>query len=271
MHRFLHAENDEYFTVPEKRGTIGEYLEIYQQGQPGTFDSVMNLDFDETILAAFVDSTDPRVVRKIMEAARDYAQDHFNDERVEARIAGGAIGIADAFNKNIGKWLVLGTIFAALVTSLALIILLRSLVAPFFLLLPLFLGLSIWLAVMYLAGIEINSNVTTAMAIALGIGVDAEIYFLYRFREEFSRTKEFKTSLVLAFTRILIALIFSMAALILGCWALIPIPLYVGYVGFSMGMALLICFLTGFIICPFIWSLIRPKFLFKKEEAYIAK
>ena len=39
------------------------------------------------------------------------------------------------------------------------------------------------------------------------------------------------------------ALLVSNGALILGCWALIPVPLYIGYVGFGMGLVLFWCFL----------------------------
>jgi hypothetical protein len=50
------------------------------------------------------------------------------------------------------------------------------------------------------------------------------------------------------------ALIVSNDALILGCWALAPIPLYVGYVGFGMGLVLLLCFAFSGIISPILWG-----------------
>ena len=48
--------------------------------------------------------------------------------------------------------------------------------------------------------------------------------------------------------------------------ALIPIPLYVGYVGYAMGMIILICFLVSFVLSPFIWSITKPRFLFRGLE-----
>ena len=50
------------------------------------------------------------------------------------------------------------------------------------------------------------------------------------------------------------ALIVSNGALILGCWALAPISLYVGYVGFGMGLVLLLCFVSGGTISPILWG-----------------
>ena len=101
------------------------------------------------------------------------------------------------------------------------------------------------------------------MAIATGVGIDAEIYLLYRFREEFARLKDFKEALVVAFTKIRKGLIFSHLALIVGLMILTPIPLYIGSVGFCMGLIVLICFIMSFIISPILWSVLKPRFLFK--------
>ena len=49
-------------------------------------------------------------------------------------------------------------------------------------------------------------------------------------------------------------LIVSNGALILGCWVLAPIPLYIGYVGFGMGLVLLLCFVFSGIISPILWA-----------------
>ena len=65
------------------------------------------------------------------------------------------------------------------------------------------------------------------------------------------------------------ALTYSYLGLIAGCWILIPIPLYVGYLGFGMGLILIVCFLCSFIISPFLWSILRPKFLFPKDAVLV--
>ncbi len=263
MHRFFHNEDDNYFRVPDEQKPIQEYLYMYASGEPGGFDSVVDSESREAVLSFYLKDTRHETVRKSLAAVKDYARKHFNDDKVEAKIAGGAIGLAGAFNENIGKWLVMSTLLSALASYICVLLLSRSFLAGLFFLLPLFVGTVIWLAVMKLTGIEINSNTTTSAAIAMGVGIDAEIYFFFRFREEFAKMRDFKDALIQSFTKIRKALIFSHLALIFGCWALIPIPLYVGYVGYGMGMILLICFLVSFILTPFLWSIFRPRFLIK--------
>ena len=129
-----------------------------------------------------------------------------------------------------------------------------SVLLPGLLIIPLVLGTLASLGLMIMAGIELNSNATAALAIASGVGIDSEVYLLYRVREEFQRVGNFREALVQAFVKIRRALIVSNGALILGCWALAPIPLYVGYVGFGMGLVLLLCFVLSGIISPILWS-----------------
>jgi hypothetical protein len=142
----------------------------------------------------------------------------------------------------------------------------RSLLAPFFLLIPLILAVVIWLPLMKLLGIEINSNIACGASVAMGVGIDAGVYLVYRFREEFSKSKDFIEALGCTFSTTGKALIFSFLSLILGLWALSPIPLYVGYVGFGLGLVLLLCFLFTFLSPVLVWNLVRPKFLFGNKS-----
>jgi predicted RND superfamily exporter protein len=116
------------------------------------------------------------------------------------------------------------------------------------------MGTIISLAFMYLLGIEINSNAIAALAIASGVGIDSEVYLLFRVREEYARLGNFRESLVQGYVKIRRALVVSNGALILGCWALIPVPLYIGYVGFGMGLVLFWCFLMSAVLSPLLWA-----------------
>jgi hypothetical protein len=205
-------------------------------------------------------------VDKIMRAAEGYARTTFNDSALTATVGGGAVAIAEGFNRDIAKWLVYATIAATLLSFVVLVPMSGSVVGPALLLLPLVMGSVIWLVLMELTGIEINSNTTTGMAIASGVGVDAELYLLGRFREEYRKHGNFRQALKQGFISVREALTFSYLGLIAGCWVLIPIPLYVGYVGYGMGMILFVCFVCSFIISPFLWSLLQPKFLVRGIE-----
>jgi hypothetical protein len=266
MRQFMRGGDPQDFKLPEDRAEIGYYMEMYAQDVPGSFDAVVDFAFQKSFLAVYTPDTSHATVEKIMRAAEEYARTKFNDDSLFALVGGGAVAIAEGFNRDIAKWLVYATTAATLLSFVVLVPMSQSLVGPALLLAPLVMGSVIWLMLMQLTGIEINSNITTGMAIASGVGVDAELYLLGRFREEYRKHGDFHAALKQGFISVREALTFSYLGLIAGCWVLIPIPLYVGYVGYGMGMILLVCFVCSFIMSPFLWSLLEPKFLLRGIE-----
>ena len=168
-------------------------------------------------------------------------------------IAGGSIGVASAFNHNVAYWLFVGGLLGLVGTFILAVLCIRSVALSLILLIPLLIGMVISVAIMYLVGIELNSNAISALAIASGIGIDSEVYLLFRVREEFAKVGDFREALVQGYVKIRRALLVSNGALILGCWALIPVPLYIGYVGFGMGLVLLFSFVMSAILSPILW------------------
>jgi len=270
LHQFFNGGQEEFFRVPQERQEVGLYLEFYAQGDPGSFDSVVDHNFQKHLLRVYTADTSHATVRTVMHAAQEYAQTHFgHNGTLSAQVGGGAVAIAEGFNENIAKWLIYATVAGFLFSFLVLVPLSGSLVGPALLMLPLAVGTLIWLAAMRLLGIEINSFTTMGMAMASGVGVDAELYLLGRFREEYQQHGDFQEALKQGFIAVREALTYSYLGLIAGCWILIPIPLYVGYLGFGMGLILIVCFLCSFIISPFLWSILRPKFLFPKDVVLV--
>ena len=266
MNRFLNEDQDEAFNIPTEgraQMAVNEAIYFLTGGMPGAFDFVVDPDYQNTAIIAFVRETSPETVTLLIERANEYVATNWNAEKlnVELKLAAGNVGIADAFNRSIKKWMVLATLFSALASFIAAALMLRSLTAPLLLMFPLAIGILIWMFLIHLIGIEFNSNVTAALAIASGVGIDAEVYLLYRFREEFVKDGNFKRALFDGFTLVREPLIFSFTALFTGCLAVSIVPLYVGYVGFSMALILLTTFLLSFFAAPVVWSLLKPGFL----------
>jgi len=266
MSQFMRGGDPSNFRLPDDRAEVGYYMEMYAQDVPGSFDAVVDYMFQRSFFSVYTPDTSHATVNKIFHAAEEYAHTQFNDDTLTATVGGGAVAIAEGFNQDIAKWLVYATAAATFLSFVVLVPMSGSLVGPLLLLTPLVMGSVIWLVMMHVTGIEINSNTTTGMAIASGVGVDAELYLLGRFREEYQKHGDFHLALTQGFISVREALTFSYLGLIAGCWVLIPIPLYVGYVGYGMGMILLVCFGCSFIMSPFLWSLLQPKFLVRGLE-----
>jgi predicted RND superfamily exporter protein len=272
MNRFLNADQDEYFRIPQierAQMAVNEALYFLTGGMPGAFDFVVDPEFKSSSMIAFVTDTSPETVRKVIARAEAYLDQHWDSSAlggVEVRLPAGNVGIADAFNRSIKKWILRATLISAAASFVAAGLMLRSVTGPMLLMFPLAAGMILWAFLIHVIGIEFNSNVTAALAIASGVGIDAEVYLLYRFREEYPRDGDFHRALFDAFTLVREPLIFSFVALFAGLMAVAVVPLYVGYVGFSMALILLTTFLLSFFVAPVVWGLFRPRFLTRGLE-----
>lgn len=271
MNRFLNEDNDKEFRIPQgerAQMAINEALFFLSGGMPGAFDFVVDPDYKDSAMMAFVQSTNPDKVTNLVKRAHDYVENEWDADKlgVTLKLPAGNVGIADAFNRSIKEWMILATVLSALASFVTAGVMLRSVVGPLLLMFPLAVGTLVWVLLIHLIGIEFNSNVTAALSIASGVGIDAEVYLLYRFREEYQKDLNFHRAMFDAFTLVREPLIFSFAALFAGCLAVSTVPLYVGYVGFSMALILLTTFLLSFFAAPVVWSMVQPRFLTRGIE-----
>jgi predicted RND superfamily exporter protein len=273
MNRFMSEDRDEAFVITtheRAEGAIGEALYWYTGGTPGAFDAIVDPTYKEAMMVVFVRDTSQATVAKVSGAVREYITNVWDPDKasgVQLSMAGGSVGIAEAFNRHVKDWLIITTVLGFIGTVLILIPLLRSLLLPLLLIVPLVIAVVFTVAIMILLDIEINSNSAAALAIASGVGVDSGIYLLFRVREEYLIRRNFREALVNGFVKIWRALAISNGALIVGCWALAPIPLYVGYVGFGMGLIVLLCFVLTGVLSPVLWHWIGEKTVIGKVEA----
>ncbi len=253
-HQFVNGDDPKFFVVQDTHQALGEAIMGMSNEEPGVFDWLFSEDYSSTVVIAYVSTTDPRVVSRLMAETTGRADALFAGLPVKVSVAGGAVGIAQAFNRNIKYWLIVSVVLGLVGTALLAIPAIGSVSLALLLLVPLAMGSIIALGIMVLFGIELNSNAVAALAIASGVGIDSEVYLLFRVREEYRTLGDFKESLIRAYVNIRRALVVSNGALIFGCMILAPVPLYIGYVGFGMGVVLLVCFLMSAILSPILWS-----------------
>jgi RND superfamily putative drug exporter len=121
------------------------------------------------------------------------------------------------------------------------------------------------MAVFVMLGIAIDSNMAIIVSMGFGVGIDAGIYLLFRFREEYQLSRDFSSALVKSFTTSGLAVFFSFSALVLGCWSVIPLPIYIGHVGFGLGAILFLDLVFTITLLPALWAKFKPAVLFPRK------
>ena len=109
-HQFVNGDDPKYFVVPETHQSLGEAIMGMSNEEPGVFDWLFSEDYSATVIIAYVNATDPRVVSRLMAGTTSRAEALFAGLPVRVSVAGGAVGIAQAFNRNIRYWLIVSVV-----------------------------------------------------------------------------------------------------------------------------------------------------------------
>lgn len=262
MNRFMNEEKDEYLTLPDNESAVGDFCLMYTSGEAGAFDSVVDTSYQTAPIAIYVDSTDHKTVWNTLATVKNLVRKHFNGLDVKVDVAGGSIGIAGAFNDSINKWIGLSLLLGVLTSAMTIALIFRSIIAALLLPISPLVAVIFTLAILHLQGIEINSNTAIVASMGIGVGIDAAVYLLFRFREEFKISRAFDTAMHSALLGAGKANIASYCALVLGCWSVIPVPLYLGYTGYGMGLVLILNLLLTMSFLIALWAILKPSFLF---------
>jgi hydrophobe/amphiphile efflux-3 (HAE3) family protein len=262
MNRAMHSDDPKFDTVPENRDLIAQYLFLYSNGgDPSDFDTYVDNDYKYANIWGFLREHDTQKLDVLVTKLKAYAA-----ERMPPGIRvsfGGSVAQGAAIHEIIVRTKALnmlqlaGVVFA--LTALAF----RSIQAGVLVLVPLVatvlfnLGLMGWTDI----PMDITNSITSAMAV--GIGADYVIYFLFRLREERQRTASFDEALqrtmktagtAIFFVAAAIAAGYSVLLFSFGFWTHI-------WMAILISSAMIVSATAALTIVPLIIGRLRPKFV----------
>ena len=153
--------------------------------------------------------------------------------------------------------LTLGVVMAGI--GLMLIILFRSVQLAIIGIIPNLLAAAIILGLMGLLRIPLDMMTITIAAITIGIAVDNSIHYIYRFREEFPKTKNYVSTMHYCHANIGKAVFYTASTIIIGFSILVLsnfIPTI--YFGVLTALAMLIALFAALTLLPKLILLFRP-------------
>jgi predicted RND superfamily exporter protein len=195
MNQAMHGDDPRYYTIPESRDLIAQYLFLYSlSGDPQDFDSFVDHDYrraavwtyfkdDSTTYADSVAKKAQAVVAKSFPAGVTVSM----GGTLPDAVALNEVIVADKF-RNMAQMAVVVFVLGAIAF--------RSLAGGLFVVTPLVAVALANFGVMGWLGTPLDISAMISAALAIGIGADYEIYLLYRFREELARSGD-----ILAATR----------------------------------------------------------------------
>jgi len=141
-------------------------------------------------------------------------------------------------------------------------ILLRSVVGGLLVATPLALTLAVEFGLMGLVGLPLDTNTATIAALAVGIGADYAIYFIFRLREELGREPSLETALRRALVTSGKAVLFVSSAIAAG-YLTLCLSGFSHYVrmGALIAAAMVVSSMSTLVLLPALVTILRPRFL----------
>ncbi len=188
MNKTLHAGDEAYNVIPASQALIGEYLFLFSvSGRPEQLDDVIDFDYKKALVTFSIKTDHTQDLRRIIDEASAYAGSHFSDYNVEVNYAGSANNSyvwADLLIDSQTLAIFLSKIGILLIAAL----LFRSLWTGLYTVVPVTLATLIVAGFAGLAGIPLDVSTALAAGVAIGVGVDYAVHYIFRYRAEWERS-----------------------------------------------------------------------------------
>ncbi|MBY0315266.1 MAG: MMPL family transporter [Bdellovibrionales bacterium] len=267
MNQSMNEDKPDFYSVPGNSDLIAQYLLLYSNsGEPGDFDSYVDYVYQKGLVQVFLKTDRSSYIDDLSDRAKAHAATVF-PATAKVSIGGGATG-GVALNEVMIEEKILNILQIMAAVFLVSSLVFRSFLAGALILVPLIAAVLVNFGVMGLVGIPLQIATALVSAMAVGIGADYGIYMSYRIREELRSQKEERQAIKNAFHSAGKATLFVSSAVAGGFGVLM---LSWGFMihmwmGFLIGMAMLVSSITALTVFPSLILTLRPKFIFEKQK-----
>jgi predicted RND superfamily exporter protein len=254
--------------LPDTTQGVAQYLLLYGMGgQEEDLARLVDRDYKNAVITAYLKTDDFRAMKAMTVAAQSEADRLFQGLPVQVRVGGGVTN-AIALNETMvhGKTvnLIQISILVVVITSF----LLRSIVGGLLVLLPLATAALVNLGLMGWTGILLSMGTAAISAMAVGIGADYAVYFIFRVREEFQRCGDMRQATATALTTSGKAIAYVASAVAGGylCLALSLFKVHV-LLGVLVALTMVTSSAATVAFLPAVILLVKPRFLTRRAQA----
>ena len=153
--------------------------------------------------------------------------------------------------------LTLGLVFVAITAML--IVLFQSLSLALIGITPNLMAALFVLGGMGVAGIPLDMMTITIAAITIGIAVDNSIHYIYRFKEEFSKLKDYNKTLKTCHSTVGVAILNTSITIVFG-FSILVLSKFIPTIYFGMftGLAMLLAMISVLTLLPALILIVKP-------------
>jgi predicted RND superfamily exporter protein len=188
MNKTLHAGDDKFDVIPDSAAQIGEYLFLFSvSGRPQQLDEMIDYDYRQGLVTVAIKTDHTQALKYIIDETRKFIDREFVGQHVEAHFA------SSANNSYVWSELLIDSQTTSIVLSKVSILLIAALLFKSFrmgiiTIIPLTLTTLIIAGVAGFLSIPIDVSTALAAGVAIGVGVDYSVHYIFCYRDELTRT-----------------------------------------------------------------------------------
>jgi len=262
MNKVINGDDPKAEVLPETRAAVAQLLLLYSMsGESSDLDRLVDSSYQRAVITIYLRTDDQNAIKRIMVAANGEIDRLFANSAVKVEIGGG-VANAIALNETMVHGKIWNLIQIALIITIITALLLRSLVGGLLVLMPLACSALINLGLMGWFGIWLTMGTAAISAMAVGIGADYAIYFIFRMREEFQKTGDLREAAAQSLTTSGKAIAY-VATAVAGGYLCLTLSFFKVHVmlGVLVALTMVTCCLGTVAFLPSVLMRVKPRFL----------
>ncbi|RMH49901.1 MAG: hypothetical protein D6682_08320 [Zetaproteobacteria bacterium] len=249
MNKVMHGGDPRFKTTPDNARLAAQYMLLYSfSGAPDDFDSMVTSDYRRAHIRIQMKSDNSADAVRLIDAIERHAPEWFPGSRI--KFAGTAY-TTDTFSDLVIKGQIESLLLALLAIFLLCYVMFRRVGDALLAMLPVSIAVVVIYGIMGLVGLPLEIGTAVTGAMALGIGVDFAIHYLYRFRDYQRRGMPWREIVFHANDDTGRALLFNALVVVGGFLVLLTAPLYPQVkLGALVAGSMILCYLASCYLFP---------------------
>lgn len=265
MHQAMHRDNPEFYKVPDSQDLISQYLLLYSlSGEPQDFSSYVDYEYKTANITIFLKTASTAYGHDLINNIQEFAKSRLGNDVTIA--IGGSVPQTTALTEVMVEGKIKNIIQIAVIISVLSMLLFRSVVAGLLVLIPVACTVLFNFGLMGWFGIKLNIPNSLSSAMAVGIGADYAIYFLYRLKEELAKGHELDFAIRSTYASAGKASLYVASAVAIGYGTMIFSPGFRvhNWYGVLMACAMVVSVMSTLLLVPALLKQWQPGFVMRR-------
>lgn len=268
MHKNLHAGAKEYDVLPDSSEQIAEYLYLFSvSGRPEQLDEVVDFDYRRANINFSIKTDHTKPLKDIIDEVKVLAEKEFGHLGIKVNLAGSANNSYVWADLLISSQLS-SVVFAKLTIFLLAALVFRSWLAGLIVVIPVSFTTLVIAGFAGFAGLPIDVSTTLAAGVAIGVGVDYAVHYLFRYRHELRLNNDTAIAAAATMRGVGKTIVFNATVVTVGFavlfFSMFPPHVKLGY--FVVAYMVISC-LSALVLLPLVLSFIKPQAIMEKRAS----